>query len=301
MRLPLLLILLAVPVTPALAQSEPPAGITQEQATNLPPDQLADILLRQIGTGVTSVTRPHFGPGTERRVAGPPTRLSFATAPHATMVVGLCAATLIEVSLEAPPFRLGDNPNRSGVRSQARLLRAAEIYKVVGELEPYAEVSEQRAAEEDRRCAEAGPVIAAYQNDTRRTPFFTYHGGIGPETALLVVQRAITGTRSGRYRNVGCAVHVAAQFCRNPRAMLASLELSGVLSLYASPIGLPSNRYLISASFLIPGRPGERDYWTVIVEAELFGGDDTRDPVRSLGRTILANAITGQVSVRETP
>jgi hypothetical protein len=300
MRLPLLLALLAVPATSALAQTAPPpAGITQEQASTLPPDQLADMLLRQIGTGVTSVTRPHYGPGTERRVAGPPTELRLATAPHATMVVGLCAATLIEVSLEAPPFRLGDNPDRSRLRSQARQLRAAEVYKVVGELEPYAEVSEQRAAEEDRRCAEAGPVLPAYRNDYRRTPFFTYHGGNGPETALLVLQRAITGARTGSYRNIGC--DAAAQFCRNPRRMLASLELADVLSLSASPIGLPGVRYRISASFLFPGASGERDYWTVVVEADLFNGDEMTDSVRNLGRTVLARALTGEVSVRETP
>ena len=46
------------------------------------------------------------------------------------------------------------------------------------------------------------------------------------------------------------------------------LELADVRSLSAFPTGPPGSSYLISASFLIPGAPGERDFWTVTVEAE---------------------------------
>ena len=258
MRLPLLLAALAVPA-PTLAQNTPPP-VTREQAMTLPPDQLADMVLRQLGARVTSVTRP--GPGSLQR-------LVLATAPRATDVVGLCAATRIEVDAEAGPGNV----------------RAVEVFRVVGELEPYAEVSEARAAEEDRRCAGAGPVIPADRNDRGRAFFFDYSGPVDRVTALLVLQRAIVEARDERYRNVGCGP--AAAVCADPPAILGALDLANLVTVTAAPSGA-GGLHRIGAHFLIEGDARARNYWTVTVEADLSDPDGLIDSIRSLGRTELA-------------
>lgn len=287
MRLPLLLVALAAVATPATAQNAAPT-VSREQAMTLPPEQLADLVLHRTGAGVTSVTRPNFAPDAGMRMDSALQDLTFATAPHATAVVGLCAANRIEVDFEEPA---GDENNTAATPVRVREVRAAEVYKVVAEIEPYAEVSEARAAQEDRRCAGAGPVIPADYSDHERAPFFAYEGAIDRVTALLVVQRAIVEAREGRYRNVGCDLAPAA--CRNPPALLGSLNLATLTYLSAGTggVGAERSRHRISASFLISGDAHTREYRTLTIEAEL-SPDGLADSIRRLGRTNIGGEVT---------
>ena len=283
MRL-LLATLFAVSAAPASAQDVPPP-VTREQAMTGPPEQLADIVLRQLGTRVTSVTRPNFNPSTGMAMAGALQHLEFATAPHATDVVGLCAANRIEVEFEPPAARPGVNTNVAEAPVRAQRVQAAEVFKVVGEIEPYAEVSEARAAEEDRRCAAAGPVIPADYNDQGRAFFFAYQGGIDRVTALLVLQRAIGEARDGRYRDIGCA-------CPNPAELLGSLDLGQLTSLSAAPAGGGNaRRYRVEAGFFVSGGTHGRSTRTVAVEANLSVSDIMLDSIESLGRTEISGLL----------
>jgi hypothetical protein len=283
MRLLLLLPSLGALAAPATAQHAPPP-VTREQAMTLPPNELADIVLRQLGAQVTSVTRPNFNRSTGMDMVSALQDLTFATAPHATDVVGLCAANRIEVEFEAPAQRPGVNTNRPETPVRARSVRATEVYKVVGEIEPYAEVSEDRAAEEDRRCAEAGPVIPADYNDHGRATFFQYSGGIDRVTALLVLQRAIGEAREGRYRDIGCV-------CDNPSQTLGGLDLANLTAVGAAPAGVGGNRsrYRIAAGFLIPGDSGQS--WTVTIEADVSEASGLADSIHSLGRTEISRMV----------
>lgn len=281
MRLFLLPALLAVPA-PLLAQTAPPP-ITREQAMTKPPEQLADIALRQLGERVTSVTRPNFNPGAGVNMVSALQHLEFATAPHATDVVGLCAANRIAVEFEPPATRPGVNTNVAEAPVRVRTMRAAEVYKVVGEIEPYAEVSEARAAEEDRRCAAAGPVIPADYNDHAQAFFFNYQGGVDRVTALLVLQRAITEAREGRYRDIRCGTGLPE--CRDPRALLGGLDLANLTSLSSWPNIVRSGRAKISAAFLVSGNAHSREYRMLTVEADLTGPGEPDGPIRNLGRT----------------
>jgi hypothetical protein len=284
----LLLLSLVALAAPAHAQNGP-SPITREQAMTLPPDQLADIVLRQLGTRVTSVTRPQFNPDTGMQMAGALQHLEFATAPHATDVVGLCAANRIEIGFEPPAT---PEANRAGTPVRAGTVRAAEVFKVVGEIEPYAEVSEDRAAEEDRRCAAAGPVIPADYNDHERAPFFEYSGAIDRVTALLVVQRAIVDAREGRYSDIRC--DLARAECRNPSALLGSLDLAN-LTFLNSGSGRPDGErvhFPIIATFLISGDAHRREYRTLAINADLALRDGMADTIRGLGRTEIGGYVT---------
>ena len=289
MRLPLLLAMLAAPATAALAQAAPPP-VTREQAMTKPPEQLADIVLRQLGARVTSVTRPNFNRNSGREMVSALQHLEFATAPHATDVVGLCAANRIEVEFEPPASRPGVNTNVAEAPVRARTVRAAEVYKVVGEIEPYAEVSEARAADEDRRCAAAGPVVPADYNDQATAFFFEYDGAIDRVTALLVLQRAIAEAREGRYRDIRCDLRAAE--CLNPVELLGGLDLANLTSLSASGnVAFGGGRAQIGASFLISGDANRREYRTLTVDAVIAGPGDADGPIRSLGRTEIGGQI----------
>ena len=289
MRLMLLFAGLAALAPPAFAQTAPP--VTREQAMTLPPDQLADIVLRQLGARVTSVTRPNFNPNSGLQMASALQHLEFATAPRATDVIGLCAANLIEVEFEPPAPRPGVNSNVAETPVRARTLRAEQVFRVIGEIEPYAEVSEDRAADEDRRCAASGPVIPADYNDHARAPFFRYSGGIDRVTALLVLQRAIGEARDGTYRDIGCGGPAAA--CRNPSQVLGSLDLANLTFVNSGAAGVGNRtRHRIGASFLISGDAVTREYWIVAIEADLSSPTGLADSIRSLGRTEISRSVT---------
>lgn len=284
---PLLLLLPIVAMGgPAHAQTAPPP-LTLEQALSLPPDQLADIALRQMGARMTRVTRPTASGNTPR--PNSLTSLVFATAPHATATVGLCAANRAEVEFEtpvAPPF----SANGPTTPARARLLRAAEVYKVVGEIEPYVEVSEDRAAEESRRCAGAGSVIPARTDDFSQPYFFAFEGDVDPVMALLVLQQAIADAQAETYRTISCAPpprgQPASPECRTPPTLLGGINLASLVDLRMAPAGLNGPRRLIRARFLIPG--AARRYWALTIEADITREPDGSEVVARLGRTEIA-------------
>lgn len=285
MHLSLLIAPVAALAAPAAPQSAPPL-VTQEQVLTLPPEELADIVFRQIGARMRSVTRPTFGPANSGDTLSV---LSFATAGHATDVVGLCAATVVEVDFEPSPAAAAAAPApAAGPPARALGARASQVYKVIGEIEPYAEVSEDRQAEEERRCGEAGPVIPASFGDRGRPLFFGFEGALHPVMALLVLQRAIGEARARRYRDIGCASLARADRrpaeCRDPRALLGGFDLANLLDVQISPAGVRGNRHLIRASFLISADANFELYWSLALEAEISDIDAGSEAIGHLGR-----------------
>lgn len=293
MRLNPLIALLALALpSPLAAQVRMPQSVTRDQAMTLPPSELADIALRQLAARVTSVTRPNYGPNADMRMVSALQDLTFATAPHATNVVGLCTANLIDVNFEPPPARPGVDDNRAETPVRAREARAEQVYKVVGEIEPFAEVSEARQVEEDRRCAAAGPVIPADYSDRGRASFFHYQGPISTVTALLTLQRAIEEARAGRYRDISCRSRPAE--CRDPTALLGGLDLAnlGFVHVALSGMGEEMDRYRIEASFLISADAPNEEYWLFAMEAQISEHDGRPDPIRRLGPSRFSRSLT---------
>jgi hypothetical protein len=282
-RLSLLIAPLALFVASAAAQTGPPP-LTQEQALTLPPAELADIVFRQIGARMRSANRPTLsGPPNPD---GIPHIMSFATAPHATDVLGLCAATVVEVDFEPAPATAAAPSQGTPVR--ARSFRASEVYKVIGEIEPYAEVSEADQVRENRRCAEAGPVIPPSLGDRARPAFFGFEGAVSPMMALLVLQRAIGGARAGSYRDIGCSSLTGeprpSAECRDPRALLGGLDLVDLIGVQISPADVSGNRHLIRASFLIRADANSDVYWSLSLEAEITDIVAGPEAIGRLGR-----------------
>jgi hypothetical protein len=293
MRLPVLIALLAAAASPLAAQTRsPPPPVTRDQAMTLPPGELAEIVLRQLGARVTSVTRPDFGADADMRMVGALQDLTFATDPHATNVVGLCAANLIQVEFERPPAAPFTDNNRAETPVRASQMRAAQVYKVVGEIEPHAEVSEARQADENRRCVEAGPVIAPNYSDRGQANFFHYDGEMAPATALLALQRAIGEARAGRYRDIGCPPGMAE--CRDSAALLGGLDLAnlGFVNVSQRGIGQDRDRYRIAASFRISADAHSWDYWLFEMEADISERGGYPDPIRRLGPSHFARSVT---------
>lgn len=271
--------LAAALAVPAMAQTPTLPAVTRDQAMTLPPNELAEIVLRQLGARVTSVTRPNFAPSSDMRMVGALQDLTFATAPQASDVAGLCAANVIRVRFERPG--VGNNRDETPVR--ALEVTAEQVYKVIGENEPFDAVSETRRAEEDRRCAEAGPVIQANYSDRGRPLFFGFEGALPPATALLALRRAIGEARAGHYREISCAAE--APECRDPTALLGSLDLArlGRVNVTYAGLGDDFYKYRIEASFLIHADEHEERYWIFTMEAEIDQLSIRADPIRRLG------------------
>jgi hypothetical protein len=297
MRQSFLIALLLVSAAPLAAQTlSPPPPVTRDQAMTLPPDELAEIVLRQLGARMTSVTRPNFNRDTsDMEMVSALQDLTFATAPHATNVVGLCAANVIDVHFERPPARPGIDNNLAETPVRATGVRASEVYKVVGEIEPHTEVSEARQAEEDRRCAQAGPVIQPNYSDRKAANFFHYQGSVTPATVVLALQRAIGDARAGRYREINCSSDAAE--CRDPPTLLGGLDLAKLGFVHVSGTGAQeeSDRYRIVASFLINADAHNEEYWVFEMEveiSELMVAGASSDPIRRLGPSRFSRTLT---------
>ncbi len=280
MRVALLLALaLAACSAPAPAQNATaPARVTAEAAASLPPDQLADLAFRQLGTVMTAVSRP-----ASREGGVDPTleRLVFAGAPHMASV-GLCEAMRAEFSYTP------SGADRPATPANLGLVRAGQVYKVVGPVEPYVELTQDRLAEENQRCAGAGPVIPASQGDLSRAYYFTFEGEALPELSLMVLQQAIADAREGHYRTVGCAANArSAPECRDPSALLGGLDMANLVAVQIAPSGFGGNRHLIRARFLIPRTAV---YWSVAVEADISRPPDEAETIERLGRTEIARS-----------
>lgn len=252
-------------------------AITREGVASLPIDRLASLAFRELGTRMTAVTWPS---NLNSGLVG----LVFAGAPHSAEV-GLCAAMRAEMEFvgAAPPSFSGYDPTAP---MQVRSVHATQVYKVVGPVEPYAEVSEQRAAEEDQRCAPAGPVIPASEDDISRAYYFPFEGEDSPNVTLMALQQALTDAREGRYRNVSCAASArSASECRNPAALLGGLDAGNLASLQITLPGLSGNRNVIRARFLIPGAPRARLYWSVVMEVDIARPPNAAERIERFGRT----------------
>jgi hypothetical protein len=283
---------LVMAASPVAAQREASPPVTRDQAMTLPPGELADIVLRQLGGRVTSVTRPNFGASSDARIISALDHLTFATAPHATDVVGICAANLIEVGFERPPAEPWSDNNRAATPVRAREALATQVYKVVGGIEPYAEVSEMRQAEEDRRCANAGSVVRADYTDRTRADFFHFEGSVAPVTALLALQRAIDEAHAGRFRAIRCPAATAG--CHHPAALLGSLNLANLGYVHVAPTGVgdEGGHYRIEASFLIHADAHDEEFWILAIEAQLDELGGLADPIRRLGAGRLVRSRT---------
>lgn len=296
MRPSLLSAVLIALTSPAAAQTGPPPPVTLDQAMTLPPNELADIVLRQLGARVTIVERPNFGPSSDMRMVSALQHLILATAPRATNRAGLCVANLIQVDFDRPPARPGVDNNRADTPVRVREMRAMPVYKVVGTIGPAAEMNEARRAAEDRRCADTGPVVYPNYSDREGATFFHYDGGIAPVTALLALQRAIDEARAGRYRDIAVSCHSDAVACRDPAALLGSLDLAnlGHVQVAATGVRDEMDRYRIQASFLINVDSHNQEYWIFAMEAEiseLMGSGDS-DPIRRLGPSRFTRTLT---------
>lgn len=259
------------------AQNAAAIAVTGEKAASLPIDRLTDLVFRQLGTRMTTVSRPSNPNGL---VSPPVMRLVFASAQHSTGTVGLCAA--IRAQLD---YGYG-GADHATTPEQVSMIRAGEVYKVTGSVEPYVEQTQDRVAEEDQRCAAAGPVIPASEGDVSRAYYFTFEGEELPEMALLALQQAITDAQQGRYRTVGCAASArSSPECRNPVALLGGLNLGNLVSLQIALPGLSGNRNVIRARFLIPGAPRAQLYWSVAVEADIARPPNEAESIERLGRT----------------
>jgi hypothetical protein len=290
MRLFLLAVLASVGASSLAAQERTaPHPISRDEAMTMPTEVLASVLLGQLGTRVTAVTRPNYRPGSSRVVVSGLQDLTFATEPHATDVVGLCAANLIEVDFE----HLAYDNNRSDTPVRVRGVRAELVYKVFGELEPLAEVSETRQAEEDRRCRQAGPVIPPNYSDGREPNFFRYRGDLDLATALLALQRAL----GGQHEPVSC--NRGNINCLDPAATMGGLNLASLAYVHVAALdaGNEPNRYRIEASFVLGADENQRFTMGFAVEAQISQCCRNTDRIQSIGP---GRFWVGPVSV-ETP
>jgi len=294
MRVALLTLALAACSAPAATQNEAgdeaPAAVTAEKAASLPPDRLADLVFRELGVRMTAVSRRLNPPGV---ITTPLYQLTFAGAPHGTGSVGLCAAMRARVEFGGPVPQPGSvgGPASPATPMQVIRIRAADVYKVTGPIEPYVQQSQDRGAEEDRRCTAAGPVIPSVEDDLSRPYYFTFEGEAIPELSLLVLQRAIAEAQAGRYRTVSCAASArSAPECRNPAALLGGLNMGNLVSLQIALPGLSGNRNVVRARFLIPGAPRAQLYWSVAMEVDIARPPDAEERIERLGRTEIARS-----------
>src|SRR5437868_12278514 len=174
MRALLLALALAACSAPAANQTEArndAAAVTAEQAAALPPDRLAALIFRDLGIRMTAVSRRTNPPDV---ITTPLIQLTFAGAPHGTGTVGLCAAMRARVEFGGPVPQPGaaSVPATPATPMQVVRIRAADVYRVTGPVEPYVEQTQDRSAEEDRRCAAAGSVIPAIEGDLSRPYYF---------------------------------------------------------------------------------------------------------------------------------
>jgi hypothetical protein len=297
MRLIFLTALLFASASPLAAQTRsPPPAVTRDQAMTLSPDELAEIVLRQLGAQMTSVERPNFGASSDMRMVSALQHLTLATAPRATDRAGLCVANLIQLDFDRPPERLGIDNNRADTPVSVREMRAMPVYKVIGAIAPAGEMSEARREEENRRCAAAGPVIYPNYSDREGARFFDYDGGIALATALLALRRAIDEARAGRYRDIAISCESEAAACRDPAALLGSLDLSALGNVQVAPAGVSGERdlYRIYASFLINVDAHNQEYWVFSMEAEIseLMGPGNSDPIRRLGPSQFTRTLT---------
>ncbi|MEA3018269.1 MAG: hypothetical protein QOI38_2991 [Sphingomonadales bacterium] len=238
-------LLLALALAACASGNREPPPLTLQQARTLPPEELADIALRQMARQVRHVTRPDYD---LQPVQGLPlTSLVLATAPRSGPSVGLCEATIITISFHDGPEPLrrdGDQPVR------ARAISTGLLYKVIGEvaLPRWAEPAE--IARQQSVCAALHPVIAAGTRNVGERSFFRFDGDLGPRYGIGIFQRMLAELREGRYADHRCVGYHA---CTDSAALLRALSFDDLLQLSLVRDPLDPTRYSATGSFRVSG------------------------------------------------
>lgn len=259
----LLLAALAVRATAQPPAPSPLDRITRTEARTLPPSELAERAFRLVAAHMQAVTRPPSGPGNaDDRLFD----LVFATAPRSAGNHGQCLATAVHIGqLHAPD----DGLLNDGV------IATEVVYKVIGDVEADGAWTEAYAAQQERLCAQAGPVILADAGNEAQPAFFHFSGARLPNVPLIALQRAIRGARAGSYADVACdrlGVAQAAQACRDPRALLAGMELARLTDLEVLRPGLRPTQYRVEGIF----RSSARDVWRVTLDVDFSVAEGER-------------------------
>ncbi|MEA3013697.1 MAG: hypothetical protein QOD42_2242 [Sphingomonadales bacterium] len=270
---------------PATAQPAPP--INRQQALDLSPAEIADIVFRQLGARMTEMERPTFsglvGPG-------PLGSLRFATAPRLASNFGLCVATIVAIGFEPLGGAAGGQQSRP-VRASS--IDVATVYKVVDEVDPGVERAEADNARLEQSCGRAGRVLPTESGDLGQHRFFHFSGASHPWMALRALRRAIRGASGGTYRNIACDPEELVQplrECRDPAGALSRLDLADLLELEISPTGAGQDRYRIEATFLISAEGNSQFQWVVVLDAGIRVANDARTMDIDLGRALVSRA-----------
>lgn len=270
---------------PAAAQPGPQVPpLTRQQALDLPPAEVADIVFRQLGARMAGMERPI--PSAWRAPDSLGT-LRFATAPRPGNDFGLCAATVVAIGFEPAPAEPGGQPPRA---FRASSVETATVYKVVDEIRPGVEPAEVYQAQMEQRCAHAGPVISP-RGDLGEHVFFFFRGASHPWLALRALHRAIRDARETTYTNIGCDPEERPLLdCRDPAGALARLDLADLLDLTIAPAAQGEKHFRIEATFLISADGSSQLQWGVVLEARIGVSDDARTVTIELGRAVVSQA-----------
>jgi hypothetical protein len=283
--------LLVAPVAlaaPAIAQppASPLEGITPAQARSLPPGELAERAFRQVAGQMRTMTRPYVNPADPDRALY---ELVFATAPVQAGDAGQCLATVVHVGqLRAPDDSLMNDGT----------IATEVVYKVVGDVEPEAGWSDAYATHLAQLCRDAGPVILADETSPAQPTFFHLSGARLPTLPLIALQRAIREARAGSYTNVGCervAAEEAAEACRDPRTLLAGLDLANLTNVEISRPGQRETQYRVEGTFRTAGS----DLWRLSLDLD-FSVVEMRREFR-LGHSEISRIIVFDVADAPPP
>ena len=246
-----------------LLAAAPPAGLTLQEALNLPAESLIARVLGPSGTAFREVRRPYLG--------GLPGRidfiLDFAPAPRPTAYPGLCEVEVLSVYFW--PQEGNADPNQTMTEHSRLHFR---MYRFLGDPIHLAATGEAQTPPSEATCAAAGPVLSSDDRTGRRTHFFYVgHGGeseISPLEAYLSLRTlgaVISGARAGRLPAVDCGGE--ARICSNPGRLLARLPLDRFNGFDLVPCG---SRRCVEASF--SPDPDPNSNLTLLVEIETAEG-----------------------------
>jgi len=261
--------------------TRPSSPVTVAQANSLPPQQLAELVLRQFAGRIRDVTRPNYDSPFFPDL--PLQSLAFGTVPRSSYFQGLCEATVIDVSFfngwPSPP------PGRNGpVRAQS--LSTRTVYKVIGEIELSYALSAEARERQSERCAGQDSVIAPALRRLGHRQFFSFHGDLNVAFGAAILQRLLREARAGTHANHICDGGTG---CSDATGTLRALSLDDLLN-----ISIERNRqnpeiYTVTATFLVSGTDDMVTSDTVSIEAELDSPERPRS-IQRLGRATVSRA-----------
>jgi hypothetical protein len=240
-----------------------PAGITLQEALNLPPETLIARALGPDAAAFREVRRPYLG-GLPGRIGF---NLDFAPAPRPTPHPGLCEVEVLSVYFW--PHEGNADPNQA-MTEHSRL--RYRMYRFLGDPVRMADTAEAPTPPSAATCAAAGPVLSSDDRTGRRTQFFYVgHGGESGISALEVylslrtLGAVISGARAGRLPPVDCRGEQ--RICDNPTRLLARLPLDRFNGFDLVPCGPQT---CVEASF--SPDPDPNSNLTLLVQIETAEG-----------------------------